>query len=208
MKLHSLILGPLAVNCYIIESEAKNAVAIDIGGNYSKLKALLDENRLTLKKILLTHGHYDHIGGVADAVADTGAEVYIHSSDAPMLTSESLSLAQFVCNDTFKKVTEYNTVKEGDEIVLDELKFKVMNTPGHTKGCVCYHCCENLFTGDTLFAGSMGRTDFPSGSVNEMKKSLSRLAEIKENLNVYPGHNDFSTLDFEKKNNPYMKGFI
>lgn len=208
MKLHSMMLGPLAVNCYIIETENKNAVAIDIGGNYSKLKAFLTEKELTLKKILLTHGHFDHIGGVADAVADTGAEVYIHTKDAEMLTSDSASLAQFVSRDPFKPVNNFTTIEEGDEITLDELTFRVMNTPGHTKGSVCYHCGENLFTGDTLFASSMGRTDFPGGSAQEMKNSLSRLSQINENLNVYPGHNESSTLDFEKKYNPYMKGLI
>lgn len=203
-----MMLGPLAVNCYIIETENKNAVAIDIGGNYSRLKAFLDEKELTLKKILLTHGHFDHIGGVADAVADTGAEVYIHTKDAEMLTSDSASLAQFVSRDPFKPVNNFTTIEEGDEIKLDELTFRVMNTPGHTKGSVCYHCGENLFTGDTLFASSMGRTDFPGGSAQEMKNSLSRLSQINENLNVYPGHNESSTLDFEKKYNPYMKGLI
>ncbi len=206
MKLHHLLLGQLAVNCYIIETENKNAVAIDIGGNYEKLKAFLADKGLTLKKILLTHGHYDHFGGVADAVSDTGAEVYIHEKDAPMLTSEVLSLACNITSDPFEAVEKYTTIKEGDVITLDELSFSVMNTPGHTKGCVCYRCGDCLFSGDTLFNLSMGRTDFPGGSHGEMMASLGRLAEIKEDLNVYPGHNSSSTLSFEKKNNPYMKG--
>lgn len=206
MKLHHLLLGQLAVNCYIIETEQKNAVAIDIGGNYEKLKTFLADKGLTLKKILLTHGHYDHFGGVADAVRDTGAEVYIHEKDASMLTSSDLSLAQHISSEPFEAVKEYKKIKEGDVITLDELSFSVMNTPGHTKGCVCYRCCDCLFSGDTLFNLSMGRTDFPGGSLAEMMDSLSRLAQIDEDLNVYPGHNSSSTLSFEKKNNPYMKG--
>lgn len=205
MKLHHLMLGPLAVNCYVIETNEKNAVAIDIGGNYNKLKKLLSDNDLKLKKILLTHGHFDHFGGVSSAVCDTGAKVYIHSSDAHMLTSRNDSLAEYITDGPFFPVEDFITVEEGDTISLDELEFKVLNTPGHTKGGVCYLCGDCIFTGDTLFSLSMGRTDFPGGSPVEMHKSLLRLAEIKEDLKVYPGHNTSSTLSYEKRNNPYMK---
>lgn len=205
MKLHHIMLGPLAVNCYVIETENKNAVAIDIGGGYEKLKALLDKNGLTLKKILLTHGHYDHFGGVAQAVKDTGAEVYIHSKDAHMLTSRIDSLADYISDAPFEPVNSFNTLEEGDKIELDELTISVINTPGHTKGGICYFCGDCVFTGDTLFALSMGRTDFPGGSPVEMHQSLLRLAKIEEDLKVYPGHNESSTLGFEKRNNPYMK---
>lgn len=205
MKLYHVNLGPLAVNCYIIETDSKNAAAVDIGGDYSRLKALLDEKGLTLKKILLTHGHYDHFGGVADAVKDTGAEVYIHENDAEMLISSRLSLADGISPEPFEPVERFSTVKDGDEITLDELTFRVIGTPGHTRGGVCYRCGGCIFTGDTLFALSMGRTDFPGGSPAEMHKSLMMLAGIEEDLKVYPGHNETSTLAFEKKNNPYMK---
>ncbi len=205
MKLHHLTSGPLSVNCYIIETENKNAVAIDIGGDYPKLKKILEENNLSLKKILLTHGHYDHFGGVADAVSDTQADVYIHELDAKMLENSSTSFADQIGNAPFMPVNEYNIIHDEDVITLDELSFKVLNTPGHTKGCVCYICEDSIFTGDTLFKLSMGRTDFPTGNPSEMRTSLSRLADITEDLKVYPGHNDCSTLAFEKRNNPYMK---
>lgn len=205
MKLHHLMLGPLAVNCYVIETGNKNAIAIDIGGEYEKLKAMLDENGLTLKKILLTHGHYDHFGGVAQAVKDTGLQVYIHSKDAHMLTSRADSLADYISDAPFEPVDSFAVLEEGDKIELDELTVSVISTPGHTKGGVCYFCGDCVFTGDTLFALSMGRTDFPGGSPAEMHRSLLRLAKIEEDLKVYPGHNEFSTLSFEKRNNPYMK---
>lgn len=205
MKLHHISLGPLAVNCYVIETENKNAAAIDIGGNYPRLKALLEENGLTLKKILLTHGHYDHFGGVADAVKDSGAEVYIHENDASMLTGRKESLSEEITYEPFAPVERFNTISDGDKITLDELTFNVIGSPGHTKGGVCYICGEYIFTGDTLFSLSMGRTDFPGGSPVEMRRSLLKLAEIEEDLKVCPGHNNMSTLAFEKRNNPYMK---
>lgn len=205
MKLHHILLGPLAVNCYVIETENKNAAAIDIGGNYGKLKQLLDEKGLTLKKILLTHGHYDHFGGVAEAVKDTGAEVYIHKNDAPMLTGRRESLADEISLEPFAPVEKFTVIDDGSMIALDELTFKVTATPGHTKGGVCYLCGECIFTGDTLFALSMGRTDFPGGSPVELHRSLMKLAGIEEDLKVCPGHNEMSTLAFEKRNNPYMK---
>lgn len=205
MKVKRFILGPLSVNCYIIETESKNAAAIDIGGNYEEIKSYLDLNGLKLKKILLTHGHYDHFGGVADAVKDLGAEVMINGYDSHMLSSRTDSLADFISNGSFNPISEYKEISEGSEITLDELKFKVIETPGHTKGSVCYICNDYIFTGDTLFALSMGRTDFPGGNPSEMHRSLLRLAELKDDLNVCPGHNETTTLSFEKRNNPYLK---
>lgn len=205
MKFQRILLGPLSVNCYIIETENKNAVAIDIGGNYGKLKSLLEEKGLTLKKILLTHGHYDHFGGVAEAVKDTDAEVYIHKNDASMLTDRRKSLADEISFEPFAPVENFTTLDDKSMITLDELTFKVISTPGHTKGGVCYICGECIFTGDTLFALSMGRTDFPGGDPIELHQSLMKLAQIEEDLKVCPGHNEMSTLAFEKRNNPYMK---
>lgn len=205
MKIHRLTLGPLSANCYVIETSSKNAAAVDIGGDYPRLRILLKKEGLTLKKILLTHGHYDHFGGVADAVTDTGAEVYIHKNDAHMLTSRRDSLSEAVSFGSFVPIKEFNVLKDGDKITLDELTFDVISTPGHTKGGVCYRCGEVIFTGDTLFALSHGRTDFPGGSPAEMHSSLMKLAAIKEDLKVCPGHNETSGLDFEKRNNPFMK---
>ena len=156
-----------------------------------------------LQYILLTHGHFDHIGGVRDIKKEYGCKVVISSVDAPMLSSGKASLAAFCGaeqNDTEPDIT----VQDGDEIELGTLKIKVLSTPGHTSGSVCYVVGDALFSGDTLFYCSCGRTDFPTGSSDDMIKSLKKLASLDGNYKVYTGHNQLSNLDFERKNNPYM----
>lgn len=206
MKVKVMPLGELRANCYIVETENKNAVAVDIGGEPEKLLQYLKDNDLTLKKIFLTHGHYDHIGGVYEVQKQTGAEVYVHSGDAMKIKSEVGSLAINLGETDFKKIENYTEVKDGDIITLDELEFKVMHTPGHTNGCVCYICDECIFTGDTLFRCSIGRTDLPDGDFNKMSESLQKLNALEKDYIVYPGHEGETTLAYEKNNNPYLKG--
>ncbi len=205
MKVNQLGLGVLKTNCYIIQSENKNAAAVDIGGESEVLLEFLEKNGLTLKKILLTHGHFDHIGGVEQVRKATGAEVYIHHLDAPKLSD---------CNENFgaafgitdiEPVTEYNEISDGDIITLDEIQFRVMHTPGHTKGGVCYITDGVIFSGDTLFKNSMGRTDSPDGDDSEMIQSLKKLKMLEGDYTVYPGHNFSTTLNRERLNNPYMR---
>lgn len=206
MKIYRMPLGSFLANCYIVETENKNAAVIDPGGDYPKLKKKLDELGLTMKKILLTHGHYDHFGAASEASFNNNAEVFIHEDDAPMLTSRDLSLADAIGNGAFRPVEKFTEIKDCDKITLDELTFEVIHTPGHTKGGVCYKCGDALFTGDTLFKLSMGRTDFPGGSMGAIFDSLKKLSELDGDFTVYPGHNETSTLSFERKNNPYLKG--
>ncbi len=206
MKVKVMPLGELRANCYIVETENKNAVAFDIGGEPEKLLQYLKENGLTLKKIFLTHGHYDHIGGVYEAQKQTGAEVYVHSGDAMKIKSEVGSLAINLGETNFKKIENYTEIKDGDIITLDELEFKVMHTAGHTNGCVCYICDDCIFSGDTLFRCSIGRTDLPDGDFTKMSESLQKLNALEKDYTVYPGHEGETTLAYEKNNNPYLKG--
>ena len=206
MKVKVMPLGELKANCYIVKMENKNAVAFDIGGEPERFLQYLKENDLTLKKIFLTHGHYDHIGGVYEVQKQTGAEVYVHSGDAMKIKSEVGSLAINLGETDFKKIENYTEVKDGDIITLDELEFKVMHTPGHTNDCVCYICDECIFTGDTLFRCSIGRTDLPDGDFTKMSESLQKLNALEKDYIVYPGHEGETTLAFEKNNNPYLKG--
>ena len=206
MKIHTLILGEIAENCYIIEAQSKNAVIIDCGDEAERVLSFIQKNGLTVKKILLTHGHFDHMNAVSEVVKNTGAEVFIHKNDAPMLLSPNLSLAYFMPAMKFNPVLNYKTIADGDVIIQDELEFKVLHTPGHTLGGACYICENAIFSGDTLFAGTVGRTDFPGGSFEEIKKSVDRIADLEGNFDVYCGHGEATTLDIERKTNMYLKG--
>lgn len=204
MNIHHLNLGELKSNCYLIETEPGRCVAVDIGGDARMLINFLIMKKLKLSKILLTHGHFDHIGGVSEVAEETGAEVYIHGDDADMLQSASASLASSMSIMPFCPVKNFNIISDGDCISDGNLNFKVLHTPGHTKGSVCYICDDVIFSGDTLFCCSIGRTDFPGGSINDMQNSLKKLYSLEGEYRIYPGHNESTTLGYERDSNPYL----
>ena len=149
---------------------------------------------MELKAILLTHGHFDHVGGVKEIAAQTDCSVFICKEDLslnPMLTDGAISYT--------------DTYAEGDTLSLAGLQLQVLQTPGHTPGSVCLLCEDVLFAGDTLFAGTCGRTDLPGGSMTQMRRSLGRLAALEGNYQVLPGHGGASLLDIERRSNPYMQ---
>lgn len=208
MKIHHLQLGPLRSNCYVVETAPGRCVAIDIGGDSRILIEFLRMKKLTLTKILLTHGHFDHMLGVQETAEATGAEVYIHEGDAYMLASSSASLLDTMAffND-FQPVTDY-TITLGDCYINDgECTFRVLHTPGHSNGSVCYIVDDVIFSGDTLFCCSIGRTDFPGSSTHAMARSLHLLYELEGDYKIFPGHNESTTLAYEKKSNPYFEQF-
>ena len=203
MKVISEKFGSMDNNCSLIIDEKTNQSAlVDCNEFSQKMIDMIGDT--DLKYILLTHGHFDHIIGVKSVKEKYGAQVVISKEDEPMLNSSKLSLAAF-CNATQNNVDADIIVKDGDEITLGEIKIKVMATPGHTSGSVCYIAENCIFSGDTLFYCSCGRTDFPSGSPEQMMSSLQKLKALDGDYKVYTGHNNLTTLDFERKNNPYMK---
>lgn len=192
----------MGANSYLIVDENTNCSAlVDCAVFDADVKNMIGDT--DLKYILLTHGHFDHIGGVKAIADEYGAGVVISEKDAPMLNSSKLSLAVF-CSAPHNNVNADILVKDGNVIELGKLNIRVIETPGHTVGSVCYAVENALFTGDTLFKLSCGRCDFPGGSSADMTASLKKLSSLEGNYNVYPGHDGLTDLDFERKNNPYM----
>ncbi|MDE6784164.1 MAG: MBL fold metallo-hydrolase [Ruminococcus sp.] len=209
MNIKNLQLGEIHANCYIAVTAPEQCVAVDIGGTPRLLIEYLKMNRLKLTKILLTHGHFDHMNGVEEVRLATGAEVFIHEKDADMLSSSSLSLHAMMSIMPFNSVSEYKIIHDGDIISDGNCEFKVLHTPGHSKGSVCYICDDErvIFSGDTLFCCSVGRTDFSGSNPDDMIKSLERLYNLNGDYKVLPGHMESTTLDYERQNNPYMRRF-
>ena len=196
------VFGDIGNNCYLIVDEKTNQSALVDCTEYSqKMIDLIGDT--DLKYILLTHGHFDHIIGTKDVKEKYNCRVAISAEDAGMLSSGRLSLAVF-CGMPQNNVEADIIVKDGDVINLGDIEIKVISTPGHTKGSVCYIAEDYLFSGDTLFCMSYGRTDLPGGSDAEIRASLKKLAALGGDYKVMPGHEETSTLDFERKANPYM----
>ena len=192
MQVHTLALGAYQTNCYIVQN-GERCFLIDPGYEAARILAFLEEKGLTAEAILLTHGHFDHVGGVKQLAAETGCDVYICAEELkqPLRYSDGLHYT--------------HTVEDGDTLELAGLTLQVLHTPGHTPGCVCYLCGDTLFSGDTLFAGTCGRTDLPGGDYKTIMDSLQRLAALEGNLQVLPGHGPASNLDLERRLNPYMQ---
>jgi glyoxylase-like metal-dependent hydrolase (beta-lactamase superfamily II) len=204
MRIDTLQLGVLGANCHIIDCGGGVCAAVDIGGDAEILLQFLDAHHLTLKAILLTHGHFDHIGDVEAVREKTGAQVYIHEADAPMLGDVRRNLAYQISPLPFRSIREYRTVTDGEALTIGERVFTVLHTPGHTSGSVCYLTETAMFSGDTLFSGSIGRTDL-GGNVQEMRSSLQKLSALDGDYDVYSGHGAATSLDVERRTNPYMR---
>lgn len=205
MNIQCLSLGDYGANCYVITDDAtKSAVVIDPGVPSDELNdALLG---FDLKYILLTHGHFDHIFGckaLKEIYPD--AEICIHSADEICLENNEMNLAGDF--EETPGVTADKVLKNGDVIEFADTCFCVLNTPGHSPGSVCYVDEKNklIFSGDTLFCLTVGRTDFVGGSFEDMMCSVKRLSEFDDEYTVYPGHNRSTTIGFERKRNRYMR---
>ena len=196
MNIQKLVLGDYQTNCYLVSDENGDAAVIDPGYTPEVVLAATQRLGLTVRAVLLTHGHFDHVGGVKGVMEAAHCPVYGSEADLtlPEPLRHGLTLTDFYA--------------EGDEIAVGTLRFAVLETPGHTPGSVCLRCGDALFSGDTLFAGSCGRTDLAGGSGAAMRRSLSRLAAIDADLTVYPGHGPASTLAEEKRTNPYLRNAL
>ena len=199
MNIKVLQVGPIGTNCYILCDDAEKLCAvIDPGGDASRVAAAVAKTGCAPCAILLTHGHYDHTGGVADLQAQwPEVPTYLSRRDQGAGDSYMLQL--------FPPVANAKDYDEGDTVRVGSLTLEVLATPGHSEGSVTLRCGDVLFCGDTLFAGSCGRTDFPGGSVKKMMESLKRLGGLEGDLVVCPGHMEDSTLERERSWNPYLR---
>ena len=198
MKVSVMQVGPIGTNCYFLQDEESGLMAIiDPGDDWERILYQVKKAEGEVKYILLTHGHYDHTTAVPDLVkALPGVQVYIHQADANGAGSQLFPLAA--------QVKDLNNYDEGDNLSLGSLTIEVLHTPGHSKGSVTLKVGDVLFTGDTLFCGSCGRTDLRGGSYEEIMASLKRLGELEGDFHVCPGHDRTSTLERERKYNPFL----
>lgn len=205
--------GPVQANCYVVAKEkGAEGVVIDPGTiDVSEIVAIIEANQLNITHILLTHGHFDHILGIDELRNKYGAKVCIHKDDQEKLTLANENLSKWMGADyTFQAadviLEDGDMIKVGSDDSKQAMEFKVIHTPGHTTGGVCYLLDEHLFSGDSLFAGSIGRTDFPGGSMRTLVASLKeKILTLPDSVKVYPGHNQFSTIAEEKQDNPYLR---
>lgn len=198
MKIKSMQVGELATNCYIlIDDVEKKAAVIDPGDESDRILEELEGLDAQVEYILLTHGHYDHIGGVAQVhEALPQAKVYLHKADSRGTGFHVVPLAD--------QVEDLQYYDDGDTLTLGSLTIYVIHTPGHTPGGVTLRVKDVLFTGDTLFAGSMGRSDFPGGNTPQLFASLKKLALLEGDYHVLPGHDRTTTLEQERRSNVFV----
>jgi len=216
-----MALGALGANCYIIGDEkSRRGVVVDPGGDAPRIMEVVSAHRLDVEYIILTHGHVDHIAAVGEVKSKTGAQVGIHQLDAEMLTRADRNLSSFAGGPVAFDEADI-MLRDGQVIELDTLSIRVIHTPGHTPGGICLLVegpgvgkgeeealghSRLLLTGDTLFAGSIGRTDFPGGSYQELISSIkTRVMVLDGEIPVFPGHGPDTTVVDEREHNPFFQ---
>lgn len=202
MQIQTLAVGPLMTNCYLLQDETAGVCAvIDPGDEGARIARAVADSGCALQFILLTHGHYDHFTGLAELLRQyPDTPVYIQPNDAADGAGGAYSLKAPRLDDAHQR-----WYREGDTLTLGSLTIRVLETPGHSQGSVCLVVGDVIFSGDTLFLASCGRTDFPGGDYRAMLQSLARLGRMEGDYRVYPGHDRSTTLDYERQHNPYMR---
>ena len=207
MILETFPVGPLQCNCTILADEAtREAIVVDPGDEISRIHRRLTELGLTLKQILVTHAHIDHVGGALKLKSLTGAPIYLNENDLPLLQIMSAQAA-WLGVETPATAPPDESLTDGRLVGLDAYPAQVIHTPGHTQGSICLHFAplKMVLAGDTLFAGSIGRTDLPGGDYNQIIDSIhSRLLPLPDETRVIPGHGPATTVGAERKSNPFL----
>lgn len=206
MFIKCLKVGPIETNCYIAcDTVSNRAVIIDPGADSARIISAFSETGCTADYVILTHGHADHMSAVREVLQSTQAKLAVFADELPLLKDPEKNLYNMITKGQFEPLEPEILLHDGDTLTLGSIQIKVLHTPGHTAGSCCLLTQDTLFSGDTLFKESSGRTDLPTGSGEDIKKSLERIFKLEGDLKVLPGHGDFTTLDFERKNNPYAE---
>lgn len=197
--------GMLEANCYIYgDADTKEVVVIDPGAEEEKIVRRILENQYVVKYIIATHGHSDHISGIKFLKEKTNAKVAIHENDADYLNDARKNLSAYMGTESIQGEADI-LLKEGDILTVGKHSLQIIHTPGHTQGGVCILSGNILFSGDTLFQDSIGRTDLPGGNYEQLISSIKeKLLTLDENVKVYPGHGGQTTIKHEKNHNPYL----
>ncbi len=208
MIIKELVVGPLMANCFICGcSKTKEAVVIDPGGDADTILLSLADSKLKVKYIINTHGHFDHVSANGKMKDATGADILIHPLDAPMLEKLSSNAAFFGVSVENSPPCD-QTLEEGDTVSFGDITLKVIHTPGHTPGGISLYTNGIVFVGDTLFSGSIGRTDFPGGDFNTLISSIkTKLFNMKDDIRVLSGHGPETSIGIEKRHNPFVGQF-
>ncbi len=205
LTIQSFAVMPFDENCYVVSDETGEGVVIDPGGMAKQILSYIREAKLSIKAVLDTHGHCDHIGANDEIRNETGAPLYIHKEDAAMISDMKLNLSAFMGFRVISRPAEH-LLSEGDKISFGQTELEVIHTPGHTKGGVCFVGEGVAFTGDTLFAGSIGRSDFPGGSEVELIGNIKKkLLVLPDETKVYSGHGPSSEIGWERQCNPFLQ---
>ena len=204
MIIKRLAVGPIMANCYILGCEdSRSAAVIDPGDETARILSALAEARLAVRYIINTHGHFDHVGGNKGLKAATGADILIHPLDEPMLSQLAASAAGFGLSAENSPPAD-RTIEEGEQITFGKITLRVLHTPGHTPGGISLHTDGYVFVGDALFAGSIGRTDFPGGDYDTLISSIrQKLFALDDTIKVLSGHGPETTIGQEKRHNPF-----
>jgi|LGVF01.2.fsa_nt_gb glyoxylase-like metal-dependent hydrolase (beta-lactamase superfamily II) len=199
------IINEYTENTYIINEKLETFI-IDPGANFSEIKAYITEKNFIVKGILLTHGHFDHLYSINEVENEYKCDIYIYETERDFLFDPNLNLSSSLNTPiSLKHKNRLKLIKHNDELILGREKIKVLHTPGHTRGGVCYKYKRFLFSGDTLFKGTIGRYDLPTSNKAQLRRSLELIIkECRDNTVVYPGHGHFTTILNEKHENPFL----
>ena len=207
MRIKKFVIGMIGTNCYVVSNEnTKECFIVDPAVCDKNVISYIETEGLSLKAILLTHGHFDHIMGLSDVMEDIKIPVYVEEADLPMMMDGESNLSSGYMRGGYQ-FADAVPVRDGQQLQIAGFQFRVIHTPGHTPGGCCYYMEQEdvLFSGDTLFRTSVGRSDFPGGSASALVRSVKeKLLILPEETHVYPGHMEETTIGYEKRHNPFV----